>query len=245
MSPASLPLVLLPGTLCDERLFAEMRSALAPAVSVVADVGGRDSIGAMAGDVLAEAPEEFVAVGLSLGGIVAAEMASRAPQRVRGLALFDTNLGPVDEAQRAERLELQRLVRAGGFWRMIESTVSRLTADPVAHGELIVSMARRIGPAAFLRQNTAIIERTEDRRGVPARYPHPVLVAYGTEDSVCGPTMHAELVARRPDAELAAIPGAGHLATIDQPEACARLLAGWLATAATQSTHTNMEVNIP
>jgi len=86
------PVVFLPGSLCDERLFEHQREAIPNAT--VADLTGAQSIAEMAANVLAVAPDEFVLVGLSLGGIVAVEMARMAPSRTRGLALLVTTSTP-------------------------------------------------------------------------------------------------------------------------------------------------------
>ena len=54
------------------------------------------------------------------------------------------------------------------------------------------------------------------------------LVSVCDEDLVCPPVLHHDLAERTPGAELAVIPRAGHLSTIDQPAAVSDLLVGWL-----------------
>ena len=46
---------------------------------------------ALAAEVLADAPPRFALLGLSMGGILAMEIARQAPDRVERLALLDTN----------------------------------------------------------------------------------------------------------------------------------------------------------
>ena len=88
----ALPLLLLPGALCNDQLFQPQISFFTQQRKViVADFSGCDSIQAMAIKILAEAPAEFALAGLSLGGIVAFEMVRQAPQRIKKLALLDTN----------------------------------------------------------------------------------------------------------------------------------------------------------
>src|SRR3546814_16448588 len=74
--------------MCDADLWTEVTPLLAPGWNVVhGDLFHDDTIPAMAARVLAAAPERFVAVGFSMGGFAAREMALRAPGRVGGLAL--------------------------------------------------------------------------------------------------------------------------------------------------------------
>ena len=89
----SLPaLVLLPGMMCDARMYAPQIEALKDiAECQVGYLGGADNIAEIAKQVLLNAPEKFALAGLSMGGIVAMEVARQAPQRVTRLALMDTN----------------------------------------------------------------------------------------------------------------------------------------------------------
>ena len=224
----SLPIVLLPGSLCDDRVFAALD--LGEHSIVHADLTSRDSIGGMAQDVLADAPERFIAIGLSLGAIVAAEIAGLAPERVAGLALLDTNLAPVDPAQVERRERWQSDVRAGLLPVVVEEMVPSLSVDPITR------TARRRpgdgdrpgGRGPNLRHRTVIV--------VGLVLPDPVFVGFGFAVAVCPPALHAELVAYRSDAELVGFDGAGHLVTLDQPEALSSALRGWITTVHTQPT---------
>ena len=86
------PLVLLPGMMCDARLFLPQISALsADRAVMVAPIGGAETMAELARAVLAHAPPRFALAGLSMGGIVAMELMRRAPERVTRIALMDTN----------------------------------------------------------------------------------------------------------------------------------------------------------
>ena len=88
-----VPLILLPGTLCDERLW-EMVNLSDLADVKVCDVSKADTIEGIAKSVLEEAPDKFALAGLSLGGIISLEIMRIAPERVMKLALLDTNPNP-------------------------------------------------------------------------------------------------------------------------------------------------------
>ena len=86
------PLVLLPGMMCDERLFAPQISELSKQREVhFVQISDYETISELAADVLNNAPPVFALAGLSMGGIVAMEIVSQAPERVERLALLDTN----------------------------------------------------------------------------------------------------------------------------------------------------------
>lgn len=88
----SLPLVLLPGMMCDARLYGPQIEALSSDYALhVAPIGGHDTVQALANEILAHAPPRFALAGLSMGGIVAMEVLAQAPERVARLALLDTN----------------------------------------------------------------------------------------------------------------------------------------------------------
>ena len=78
-------LLLLPGLLCDERLWRDVQSQLQASV-LVADFTQDDSIAGMARRALEAAPARFALAGLSMGGYVALEIMRQAPERVTHLA---------------------------------------------------------------------------------------------------------------------------------------------------------------
>lgn len=229
---AETTLVLVPGTLCDGAIFRDVAERLADEADViVADVTRHATIDALAEHVVAQAPPRFAIAGLSLGGIIAARVAQLAPERLLGLALFDTNLDAAAPDQVIQRTRWMRDVRAGHFARVVsDHLVEPLTARPGELGHEIFDMAVRVGPAAFLRQNEAIITRNDQRDDL-ASIGVPVLVANGALDRVCTTDMHLDLMQRLPrSATHVVIPEAGHLSTLDQPEDAARALRSWLQT---------------
>ena len=220
------PVIFLPGSLCDERVFADQLREIDQPCEV-ADLTLDDSIAAMAIRVLRAAPPRFVLVGLSMGGIVAAEIARLASERVLAMALLDTNLGVPDDLQLRTRRRWASDVRSGRFAQVVEELVPNLTTSPEAHGPLIVEMATAVGPAGFLRQNEALLHR-RDQQSIASRFQGTTLIACGSHDRLCSPRVHADLAARFAHARLLVIEKAGHLSSIDQPEALTSGLTDWL-----------------
>jgi len=86
------PLLLIPGMMCDARLFTPQINEFSATRSVqVAAVTDCKSIEDMAQKVLDSAPQHFALAGLSMGAMVAMEILQRAPERVTRVALMDTN----------------------------------------------------------------------------------------------------------------------------------------------------------
>ncbi|HKH11546.1 MAG TPA: alpha/beta hydrolase [Rubrobacter sp.] len=105
MTAATTPaLVLVPGLLCDERLWRHQEEGLADLADrvLVPDVTGEDSVAGMARSILRAAPERFSLAGLSMGGYVSPEIMRQAPDRVEALALLDTSARP-DTRSRPKR----------------------------------------------------------------------------------------------------------------------------------------------
>ena len=224
-------LALLPGTLCDHRLFAGQIPALREADwdPAIGDLTRDDSIGGMAERILDWAPDRFALAGLSLGGVVAMEICRRAPERIIGLALLDTNHRPVTDAQRAAWRRWGALAGEGRFDEVRAEVAglmsARLDEEPIRR--LIDDMARSVGRRAFLRQNAAQDTRSDNRAAL-AELTVPALVLCGERDEVCPVSTHREMAELIPGAELAVVAGAGHLSSIDRTRAVAEALRGWL-----------------
>jgi pimeloyl-ACP methyl ester carboxylesterase len=226
------PIVLLPGLLCDHRLFAGQLPALdAVGETMVADLTRDDSIAAMAARVLAAAPPRFALVGLSMGGYVAFEILRRAPERVTRLALLDTQARPDTEEASARRRGLMALAAKGEFKGVTPRLLSAfIHPDRLGDKELtgtVRGMAESIGKDAFLRQQAAIMARADSRPGLPA-IPCPTLVLAGREDAVTPPELQIEMAMAIPQATLVLLPRCGHLAPLERPLAVARQLLAWL-----------------
>lgn len=224
------PLVCVPGTLCDARLFDPMLAALGCAAQVfeLAD----DSVGAAAGRMLAAAPPRFVAVGFSLGGFVVLEVLRRAPGRLAGAVLIASHAHPDSPAAAAERTRQAVLFDQGGPAALIADRWPRYVAagalDRSRLRGAIMAMAAGFDSAAFARQSALAASRPDARAaGNPARV--PLLVLGGDADALCPPE-RARAAALALDGTYVALPGVGHFAPLEAPAQVAAELAAWLAT---------------
>ena len=227
-----IPLILLPGLLCDRALWEPQIAALADiAECSVADLTQADSMAGMAAGVLRGAPERFALAGLSMGGYVSFEIMRQAPERVLRLALLDTSARadtPERLKQRKEQLSLcDRGEFVGVTRRLLPSWIHPEHMKDEALVEAVTTMTRRVGRDAFCRQVTAIMNRPDSRPGL-ARIQCPTLVLCGHEDQATPPELHREIAADIADARLAIVPECGHLSTMEKPEAVNREMRRWL-----------------
>lgn len=226
-----IPLLLLPGLLCDGRLWRDQVDALAGVADAsVPDLTADDSIAAMAARVLADAPERFALGALSMGGHVAFEILRQQPQRVLRLALFDTSAAP-DSPERARQRRLGiTAMRQGRFVGVTRQLLPRLVHPRHVDGAVgaqVQAMAQRVGPEAYLRQQTAILGRA-DARPLLAAIAVPTLVVVGADDAMTPPAEAQCIAAGIRDAALHTVPACGHLPPMEQPEATTALLRHWL-----------------
>ncbi len=230
MQPGTL--LLLPGLLCDARLWRDQAAALAPlARPVVADLTLDDRVEAMAARALGMAEGPVALAGLSMGGYVALEVMRQAPERVTRLCLLDTSARADTEEQKRRRRGLISLSRKGQFRGLTPRLLPQLIHPSRLGGPLaaeVMEMAERIGKEAFLRQQEAIMHRPDSRPDL-ARIAVPTLVGVGADDVLTPPHLAAEMAAMIPGARLRHFAGSGHLPSMETPEAVNAALAAWLA----------------
>lgn len=227
-------LVLLPGLLCDAALWAEQVNALRGLADpiMIGDLTRHDSMAGMAEAILAEAPPRFALAGLSMGGYCAQEIMRRAPERVTRLALLDTSARADSDEQRARRRGLIELAQKGEFKgvtpRLLPLLIHPDRLQDEALTRTVTGMAERIGKAAFLRQQKAIMGRPDGRPDL-ARIACPTLVLVGRQDALTPVALHEEMAAGIRGARLVVIEDSGHLTTLERPDPVNAALEEWLS----------------
>lgn len=228
----SPPVVFIPGLGCTARLFAPQIAALGDRRTVVVDHAGDDDMGRIAEAALAELPERFALVGLSMGGYAAFEILKRAPERVTRLALLDTTAYADTEEARARRRTLIAAARKGKLATIHAATYTRYVhASRVDGAELdaiVRGMLFETGAPAFVRQMTAILTRP-NHEPVLGEIACPTFVLVGDSDLPTPPDHARRMAAAIRDAALVVVPETGHLSTLESPEAVNAALIPFLA----------------
>jgi pimeloyl-ACP methyl ester carboxylesterase len=226
-------LVLLPGTLCDERLWEHQLEHLTdvsdPFVSMLTEA---DTIEGMAESVLKHAPERFALAGLSLGGIVAMEVIRQAPERVTRLALLDSNPhGPKPEQLESWK-DLISKVKSGQFQSIVEENLLPNLIHPSRQEDsslvsTIRDMAEDIGPEVYVQQLKAVSTRSDLREGL-REISVPTLLLVGRDDQICPLSFHEEMQAYILKSRLVVVDHCGHLSSLERQEEVTAALRNWL-----------------
>jgi pimeloyl-ACP methyl ester carboxylesterase len=225
------PLVLIPGMMCDARLYGPQMAALGRRAVIHAPCTEADSMGDLARAVLEVAPPRFALAGLSMGGIVAMEVLRQAPDRVERLALLDTN--PLAELPKHEARRLPQIAAAedGRLREVMRDEMKPLYLaegpDKPAILALCMDMALSLGPDVFVRQSRALASRPDQQETLRA-FGGPALVLLGQGDRLCPLERHELMHALMPRSRLEVIQGAAHLPTLEKPTQTTAALVRWL-----------------
>ena len=204
---------------------------------------GADSVRGYAADVervvRALAPDARVVVGMSLGGLTALALASRAPELVRSLVLVDVTPGVTSEKAAAIAAFVDGPPSFASFDDLLARTIAHNPTRSVS------SLRRGILHNAVQRDDGSWVWRHARHRstGRPARFDVgdlwedvgrlrvPVLLVRGmAPGSVVDDADEAELLRRAPHARVARVEGAGHSVQGDRPIELAGVLSGALGT---------------
>jgi pimeloyl-ACP methyl ester carboxylesterase len=225
------PLVLIPGMMCDARMWGGLDAALG--VPVLHHIPtGAETMAELAAHFLADAPPRFALAGLSMGGILAMEILRQAPDLVTRLALLDTN--PLAETATAQARRAPQIARALAGQlddvMRLEMKPNYLAPGPdkAAILNLCMDMALSLGPEVFATQSRALRDRP-DQQATLATFKGPALVLMGAEDRLCPLDRHQRMHDLMPQSRLQIIAQAAHLPPLEQPQATARALRDWLS----------------
>jgi 3-oxoadipate enol-lactonase len=188
----------------------------------------------MAADSLAVLDEAGVEtahiVGISMGGLVAQEIALTAPERVSSLCLLATHPGIAHAVVNPEAMAV--LMKRGTMTprEAAEASVPYNYAPSTPRQRIEEDWAVRFPLAAtnegYLAQLTGTSQWDGYNRlaGITA----PTLVLHGELDALVPPENARIIASRIPGAQLVLVPNANHILTTDQPEQLSRMLLDWL-----------------
>lgn len=227
------PLLLLPGMMCDARVFGPQIKHFGRDRAIhLPPISNKDTVGALAVEILTHAPDRFAIAGLSMGGIVALEIFRQAPRRVTRVALMDTNAAPEPPERAALREPQIARVKGGSLEEVMrdEMKPNYLVAGPGRQAilDLVMDMAKELGPDVFERQSRAL-QRRHDMQPILTKIKAPTLILCGEEDVLCPPERHRRMAEITPRSQLEIIKGAGHLPTLEQPDLVIAALSDWLS----------------
>jgi pimeloyl-ACP methyl ester carboxylesterase len=159
--------------------------------------------------------------GISMGGMIAQEIALRHPDRVLALALGATFAGHLRSSKPSPLVAFELLRAALRGDRLPPERLARLlvssaffSGERAAYDRWFRNVERIRGGVA-LRQILAVLTH-ETRRRLP-RLAVPTLVLTGDEDRLVPPANSRELARLVPGAKLVVLRGAGHVFPVERP----------------------------
>ena len=210
------------------------RSERAPGPYTVAEMAD-DAV-----TVLDEAGVEAAHVyGISLGGMIAQEVALRHPDRVRALVLGATTAGGDDWVPASDdvvafvRLRAQ-MTAEHEVWASVPINYSPRTRVDAAQ-RIAEDVERRLRYPVEAEYYSAQLAAANGHDARVGDIRAPTLVVHGEEDVLIPPENGRRLAAAIPGAELSLWPGAAHLYFTDEPE-IDRHVAAWLSRLSERSS---------
>ena len=225
-------LVMIPGMMCDERIFSPQIDSLGDEIELtIADISRFSSVVDLASDVLKKAPRKFSLLGHSMGGIVAMEMYSQEPNRIEKLILMDTNPNSELEEVKSKREPQIKDVSEG---RLLNVMRDEMKPNYLAQSKnqssvlnVCMDMALSLGPDVFINQSRALQTRADQQSNIQS-INIPVLIICGSEDKLCTVERHEMMHNMISNSELRIINNAGHMPTLEQPSETTEILKEWL-----------------
>jgi pimeloyl-ACP methyl ester carboxylesterase len=219
-------LVLLPGFMCDEDLWADMVRDLDALGRIhYGNVYQDSTLDGMARRVLEQAPGRFVLVGFSMGGFVARVLNLMAPERVRGVAFVASSARGYSEEETERR---KKGYGPGGRPPRARSGAPGLHPDRENDPVLIArlrGMQKRLGREVRARQ--AALVRLDGYADLE-RIACPSLVVACRQDRLRSFAETERMARHVPGATFKVIEDCGHMAPLERPRELAALLADWI-----------------
>lgn len=173
--------------------------------------------------------------GLSMGGFVGMRLALRHPDLLKSLILMETSADP----EPTENIGQYRMLNFISRWFGMGLVVSRVM--PIMFGQKFLTDPERADEKAEWRRSmvrnnrvgtSRAVKGVIDRDGVYGQLDEikkPTLIIVGDQDVATVPHKSERIHGRIADSKMVVIPGAGHTASIEEPEAVTGAIESFLA----------------
>jgi pimeloyl-ACP methyl ester carboxylesterase len=167
--------------------------------------------------------EDAVIGGLSMGGYVTLAVFRHAPRYFSGMVLADTRSQADAPEGIAGRKRTLALLKERGGMAVLDDLIPKLLGDTTRRDrpqvvERLRELVRLNSDAAIAGSITALMTR-QDSTPLLSSIHCPTLILVGEEDTLTPPDLSRDLHRAIAGSELVVLPAAGHLSSLEQPEA--------------------------
>lgn len=222
------PLYLIPGTMCDARLWAPVLAHLPDVEARYCDYAAADTMDDMCNAVLEQMPDTPChLVGFSLGGYLAIMAALKAPEKVESLTVIAASPYGLTDAEKALRSRnaemLTRLTYKGMSKARLAQFVNADHLEDEAITGTILQMEKDLGQDVLIRQLIAPIDRKNIADDLLA-LETPVTFIMAEDDQLVPIGAIEKLAAKSNHITLHRVSGSGHMIPLEAPEELAKRL---------------------
>lgn len=219
---------LLPGTMCDGRLWSRISGLLETQYNLqhiaIEKCMGIDSIRSK---MAKEIPEQADVLGFSMGGYLAMEFALKYPHRIRSLVLVctsDNDLGEQELALRKDYIQwLKHNEYRGMSLQRMRKFIHSGHYDDAEIANMILAMDRDLGKATLISQ----LRETSHRYPLAGKFrncPFSVQIVGAEQDNFVSHEHLQRMAAIIPNSRLDMVENSGHMLPLEQPAKLARIL---------------------
>ncbi|MHB1947197.1 MAG: alpha/beta fold hydrolase [Gammaproteobacteria bacterium] len=225
-----MQLIFIPGLSCTTQVWGNLNKLRQKYPCLDANVTSHDTITQMADAILQNVPEEdFALIGISMGGYVAIDIASRNPPNLKKLILLNTSANSVNVSTIKDRETAIKFVEQGKLKNILSLSQGLSFANPKKEWQDIVEkMALEVGGEAYVKQQRAIINRknySSSLKNITAE----TLIISGKQDQIIPYQDSIFLFENIPNANLVLLDKCGHLSTLEKGNIVEAYVTGFLA----------------
>lgn len=176
-----------------------------------------------------------VVLGTSWGGMIAPRIALLAPERVRGMVLFNTTADSATQFEWARSTLLTKMLAISALDNLVNNMVVSLQLAPETrrrNPELGADLSRQYRSWDRRRLINTVRSVLVDRDSALDRLyglKAPVLLVSGKEDPILPAPHSRRMVEKLPNARHVEVAGAAHLVPLEAPEASNKLILDFIA----------------
>lgn len=229
-TPPALPVVLIPGFMCDASLWRFIDKDLGQLAELhYASLEQGDSIESMAAAIIRDLPERCILIGFSLGGYVARHIAAQLPQRIDKLVLLNTSARATTPDEIARHQQQIRMLEVfpykGQTMTALKRALHPARSDQQALLDDLQNVSLRLGREVFMRQLSVI---RADGHAELAGITCPTLIIASRQDQMRSLTEAEQMQSALPHAQLVIMEDCGHMSPLEQPARLLQLLTAFI-----------------